>query len=444
MKTVLANFTGIALLYKNKIFILFLGIFLFSGCAGEKEGIVTFSVGGAPNELNFWETLISEFQKEKGIEVSIMRQPTDTDQRRQGLVISLKSRKSDPDVFLMDVAWLAQFAASDWLQGLEDFVKRDNVNQDVFFGKVLNLADRYKGKLVGLPVYIDGGMLYYRRDLLERYGIDGPPETWDELIEYSAKIQKDLRKVNPAFYGFVWQGAQYEGLVCNFLEFAVSNGGGIIFRNDKILLNLPENTSALRLMYDLINRYRISPPNIFTEMKEEEVRMFFEKGNALFERNWPYAWALHNKPDSPVKGKVGIAPLPHFKGGKSVSTLGGWHIGMSKYSDVKEIGWELIKFITSYSIQKRLAMELGWNPGRRDLYSDRDLLKKLPHFVNLREVFENAYPRPLLPYYTQISDILQRYINAALSGKLSPEQALASAERDVQKVSERYREVHRD
>jgi len=410
---------------------------LFAGCRGTEEAI-TFAVGGAPNEIEFWETLVKEFTRQTGIKVNILRQPTDTDQRRQGLVISLKSRKADPDVFLMDVAWVAQFGASEWLEPLDDYIKNENMNLDVFFNRVVNLVDRYNGGLIALPVYIDGGVLYYRKDLLRKYGYSEPPETWDKLVDCALKVQKDMRNINPNFYGFLWQGAQYEGLVCNWIEFAASNGGGIILRDGKIKLNLPSNIEAVQFMYDLIHTYKISPPNTFTEMKEEEVRMSFQKGDALFERNWPYAWALHQSEDSYVKGKVDIAPLPHFPSGKSVSTLGGWHIGISKYSDAKSKAFKFLKFVVSYETQKKLGLKLGWNPGRKDVYNDNEVLERLPHLAKLKNVFENALPRPNLPYYTQISEILQHYINAAIAGKLTPEVALSQAEKEAQNVIERY------
>jgi len=423
----------------RKSFILMISLFmiLFAGCRGTEEAI-TFAVGGAPNEIEFWETLVKEFTRQTGIKVNILRQPTDTDQRRQGLVISLKSRKADPDVFLMDVAWVAQFGASEWLEPLDDYIKNENMNLDVFFNRVVNLVDRYNGGLIALPVYIDGGVLYYRKDLLRKYGYSEPPETWDKLVDCALKVQKDMRNINPNFYGFLWQGAQYEGLVCNWIEFAASNGGGIILRDGKIKLNLPSNIEAVQFMYDLIHTYKISPPNTFTEMKEEEVRMSFQKGDALFERNWPYAWALHQSEDSYVKGKVDIAPLPHFPSGKSVSTLGGWHIGISKYSDAKSKAFKFLKFVVSYETQKKLGLKLGWNPGRKDVYNDNEVLERLPHLAKLKNVFENALPRPNLPYYTQISEILQHYINAAIAGKLTPEVALSQAEKEAQNVIERY------
>ena len=297
-------------------------IFALAGCGEQQEPTsITFAVGGAPAELDFWQVLIEEFQNRSGIQVDLLRQPTDTELRRQGLVTSLKAGTTDPDVFLMDVAWLAQFAASDWLEPLDRHVQAKQLNLDVFFQKVLDLADRYQGQLIALPVYVDGGLLYYRQDLLNKYGFGKPPETWKELLRYSLVIQRGERETNPSFYGFVWQGAQYEGLICNWLEYVGSNTGGAALKGQRLALETAANVEATQFMYDLIHTHHISPPNTYTEMKEEEVRAFFQQGNALFERNWPYAWALHQREDSAVRGKIGIAVLPHFSGGKSVSAL---------------------------------------------------------------------------------------------------------------------------
>ena len=175
-------------------------------------------------------------------------------------------------------------------------------------------------------------------------------------------------------------------------------------------------------------------------MKEEEVRLLFQRGQALFERNWPYAWALHQAEDSPVKGRVGLAPLPSFAGGESVSTLGGWHAGLSRHSLDKDRAWELIRFMVSAQTQKKLALHLGWNPGRRDVYSDPEVLAAMPHLSNLREVFDQARPRPVKPYYSRLSEVLKRRLNAALAGQLGPAEALAKAQEEAQAVIERYKE----
>lgn len=414
-----------------------LSAIIATGC-GRDETAVTFMAGGEPNEIAYWETLIDEFQGESGMEVRLIRQPADSDQRREELVVPLRSGKPDPDVFLMDVVWVAQLAASEWLEPLESYAEEDNLSLKPFFPGILDLADRYEGALVALPVYIDGGLLYYRVDLLERYGFPGPPETWDELLEQSLVVQEGERAGNESFYAFVWQGAQYEGLVCDFLEFAASTEEWAEAPAESYRAGAPGSAEALRFMRDLIHTYGISPPNTYTEMKEEQCRIFFQNENALFERNWPYAWVLHNAPDSPVRGRVGIAPLPHFRGGRSVSALGGWHIGLSRTSDKKRDSWEFMKFCASYETQRKLALNLGWNPARTDVYDDETVIDSIPHLRLLEDIFRNAVARPRVPYYSQVSDMLQRHINACIAGKTDEKEALAAIMEEVQRLRGRY------
>jgi len=414
-------------------FFYFLFLLFLLGCS-KKEAILTFAVGGAPNEVEYWEKLIKDFENKNQIDVKLLRQPSDTDLRRQGLVIPLKAKKNDPDIFLMDIAWIAQFAASNWLLPLNHYIKREkNFDINNLFIQIVNQVDVYKGKIIALPVYVDCGLLYFRKDLLKKYNLS-IPKTWKELLKYAKKIQKEERKKNPYFYGFVWQGAQYEGLICNFIEFIASNEGKILNKN--ITLAIKENIEALQFMKDLIHKHKISPPNTYTEMKEEETRIYFEKGNALFERNWPYAWKLHN--NSSLKGKIGITILPKFK--KHATALGGWHIGISRYSDRKEDAWKLLNFILSYNIQKRLALDLGWNPARKDIYDDPEIKEKMPHIKILKKALMHAVARPNIPYYTQISEILQKYINAAISKNIKPEKALERAEKEIKKIEKAYHE----
>jgi multiple sugar transport system substrate-binding protein len=156
---------------------------LFVSCNGGSEKKVTFAVGGAPNELVYWEKVITEFERQSNIQVEMLRKPSNTDHQRQSLIISLKAEMSDPDVFLMDVAWVGLFAAARWLEPLgEDF------DHSPFFQTVLQSVDIMDGKLIALPVYMDGGVLYYRKDLLKRAGLDGPPRTWGDLLSSAKKI----------------------------------------------------------------------------------------------------------------------------------------------------------------------------------------------------------------------------------------------------------------
>lgn len=407
-------------------------LLMAAGCSPQRE--LTFHVGGTPNEIDQLEELLQDFETETGIAVTLLRSTTQTEQRKQSILIALRGRKPDPDVVLMDVAWIGQMASSGWLAPLDGY----GIDRSAFFPRIIDLADTHQGKLIGVPLYVDGGLLYYRTDLLERHGYEGPPRTWDELVAMSKKIQRAQRESNPDFWGYVWQGAQYEGLICNALEVFTSAGGGFFDSEMNPMVDAEPNVKGLRFMSDLINTHRISPPNTYTEMKEDEARLLFQNGSALFERNWPYAWALHNEEGSKVKGRFGIAPLPYFEGHTSASALGGWHIGLSKFSDRKEDAARFIEYMTSYEVQKKLAMKLAWNPGRMDVYDDKELNEAYGVLAGLKKVFRNAVPRPVVPYYSQVSVVLQRHINAALAGKVAPEEALDEAQQEARNVIAQY------
>jgi multiple sugar transport system substrate-binding protein len=419
------------IIFKKAVYPILLWCLLL-GCGGGDEEKVTFAVGGAPNELVYWEKVIGEFESESKIQVEMLRKPSNTDHQRQSLIISLKAEMSDPDVFLMDVAWVGLFAAARWLEPLgEDF------DRSPFFQTVIQSVDTTDGHLMALPVYMDGGVLYYRKDLLKRAGLDGPPKTWSELLSSAKKVQEQVRPANPNFYGFVWTGAQYEGLITVFMEFAGARGG-FIRDGAGVRLTSPENLAALIFMHDLIWKDKISPPNTYTTMREEEVRTSFQAGNVLYERNWPYAWSLHQAKNSKVRGKTGVAPVPGPQENTGTSTLGGFHIGVSAFSDVKGAAKEFVRFVTSFASQKEMVLSLGWNPGRQDLYREEEVLRQAPHFRELMVAFQRARPRPLVPYYSQISAVAQKHINGVLANKVSAQQALAEADKEIEALLSRY------
>jgi trehalose/maltose transport system substrate-binding protein len=398
---------------------------------------LTFWVGGAPQEIDCWQRLVDEFTARTGVPVEVIRQPSASGQRKQGLVLALGARRPDPDLFLMDIVWVDQFVRSGWLTPLNGFFNQDSLQPAIFFDRIVDAVDRYGGKYFALPAFLDVGVLYYRTDLLHRYGYDSPPATWKDLLDQAVPIQQAERRRRPGFNGFVWQGAQYEGLVCTFLEFAKTHGGGFV-RNGRLDLARPENRAALQFMRDLIHRYGISPPNTYTEMREEEVRQAFQRGNALFERNWLYAWRLHQREGSPVRGKIGLAALPHAPGDSPAAALGGWHFGISKYSDAKEQAWRLAAFLLSKEIQKRLLMQLGWYSCRKDVYTDPEVRREVENIDRLQDVVAHAVSRPQRPYYDLLSRVIQRYANDCLAGRIDAGSALARMQQESEQIEAFY------
>jgi trehalose/maltose transport system substrate-binding protein len=290
------------------------------------------------------------------------------------------------------------------------------------------------GRLVGLPWFTDGGLLYYRTDLLEKYGFAGPPQTWAELEEQANAIQEGERaEGNQDFWGFVWQGKAYEGLTCDALEWVYSSGGGTIVSPDKVItINNEAAASALDRAFNWIGT--ISPPGV-TGFQEEDSRAVFQGGNAAFMRNWPYAYSLGQGDDSPVKGNIAVGPLPGAEAGQSASTLGGWQMGVSKYSDNIEGAVEFAKWMTSAEIQKERALANSNIPTKAALYEDADIAAAFPWMPNLLPVFTSAVARPSTasaPNYNEVSTIFFSNVAQVLTGEQSGEDAVANIELDLQ------------
>lgn len=293
------------------------------------------------------------------------------------------------------------------------------------------------GKLVAMPWFTDAGLMYYRTDLLKKYGFKSAPKTWTELALMAKKIQDGEQKTNKAFTGFVWQGKNYEGLTCDALEWVVSFGGGtIVDAKGNITINNAQAAKALDTAASWIKS--ISPAGV-TTYAEEEARGIFQAGNAAFMRNWPYAWALGQGDDSKVKGKIGVAPLPSG-GSRNAATLGGWQLGVSSYSKNQAAAIDLVRYLASPAEQKIRAIEGTYNPTIATLYKDKDILKANPFFGSLYDVFTSAVARPSGPTkgkYNQVSQAFSTAVSDVLNGKMKGQAAVAKLSTDLARIKGR-------
>lgn len=395
--------------------------------SGKEDITIVFKHGKIAGDPALFKELIDLFEKtHPGIKIKDEVLPASTDEQHQYYVINLEGKSADFDVVSMDVIWVPEFARAGWLRELTHLLSPEE--REGFFPGPMR-AVTYKGRIYAIPWYIDAGLLYYRKDLLKEYG-HSPPKTWMELV----KIAQEITGKEKGIYGFIWQGKQYEGLICNVLEYFWSNGGRVI-NDDIIVINSNENIEALQFMKDLIVKYKVTPPLVTTAI-EEPTRHIFGSGKAVFMRNWPYAWNIFEKEGSPVKGKVGISTLPSFPGKSSASTLGGWQLGVNRYSRHPGEAEKLVKFLTSREIQKRLALTIGYKPTRKSLYRDPDIMKEQPFIARLYDVFMKAKPRPVSPYYMMMSQVMQPEFSAAISGIKTPEEALRSASKQIEHIIE--------
>lgn len=405
---------------------------LITGCEkkvpesiGNGTVTIVFKHGKVPGDPEHMKRLLKKFEEENpGINVIDETLPSTTDEQHQFYVINLEAGASDFDVISMDVIWVPEFARAGWLLDVSHLMSEEKRN-DTFPGPLEAIS--FEDRFFALPWYIDAGLLYYRKDLLEELGF-GPPETWNKLIE----IAKTVSRRHDNLYGFIWQGKQYEGLVCNVLEYFWSNDGDV-FRDGAVVLDSPQNIEALTFMRDLVVKYKVSPTLVTTAV-EESTRHIFGNGKAVFMRNWPYAWNIFDSDGSLIKGKVGVAPLPAFFGKSSASTLGGWQLGINRYTRHPEAAERLLNFLTSKKTQKYLALTVGYKPTLRSLYSDKDLMRQQPFMTGLHDIFMKARPRPVSPYYMMMTQVLQPEFSSAISGIKTPTAALRSAQRQVEHI----------
>lgn len=385
--------------------------------------LLIFKHGKIAGDPIVFRNLLDRFEKlHPGIKVKEEILPSSTDEQHQFYVINLEGRSSEFDVLSLDVIWVPEFARAGWLKDLSHLLP--DKERKAFFPGPME-AVLVKGRPYAIPWYMDAGVLYYRKDLLQKHGFS-PPKTWAEMVS----IAQTIMAKEKGLYGFVWQGKQYEGLVCNALEYMWSNGGKIL-QKDKVLLASEKNIQALNFMKDLIHTYKISP-SLVTTATEESTRHIFGNGRALFMRNWPYAWNLFQRAGSPVKGKVGIGALPSFSSRESASTLGGWQLGVNRYSKHSQAAEKLVQFLTSPESQKYLALHIGYKPPRPALYRDQGFIKNQPFLSGLEDILWKARPRPVSPYYSMISQILQPEFSAVLSGIKTAEKALGSAQYQIE------------
>jgi trehalose/maltose transport system substrate-binding protein len=393
---------------------------------------ISVSCGSVGIEFQVCESGVRAWEAATGHRVQLVSTPNDSNERLALYQQLLAAKSGDIDVFQIDVVWPG--ILSNHLIDLRDVVDRKTLDQHF---KAIVTNDVVDDRLVAIPWFTDAGLFYYRKDLLEKYGRE-LPETWQEMTETARFIQKAERDAgNSRMWGYVFQGRAYEGLTVNAVEWLDSfNAGTIVDLDGKITVNNPRAVDALTLAASWIND--ITPQGVLN-YSEEECRGVFQSGNAVFMRNWPYAWPLMNAEDSPVKDKVGVAPLPKGgEDGKPTSTLGGWQLAVSKYSKSPEVAKDLVRYLTSMEEQKRRAVVGGFNPTIDALYKDEEVLKANPFFGGLYETFVNAVARPARATgvrYNQVSAEFWNAVHATLAGDGDAKTNLASLEKTLERVS---------
>ena len=363
---------------------------------------------------------LNEFIRNTGIQVQFL--PTWGNSADQlGVILRTLDRHfSTPDVYLIDVIWPATLHQH--LLDLRSYLKSD---PSQYLPELLK-NDTVAGRIVSLPFYLNAGMLFYRTDLLKKYGYRHPPATWRELEKMALHIQRGERAAgHSSFWGYVWQGASYEGLTCNALEWQASFGGGRIVAPDgTIQVNNPQTASAFRMAARWVGS--ISPPSIVSYSESDSLNLF-RSGNAAFMRYWSSGYRSIQAPGSQVRARFNVTELPAGPAGRA-QIVGGFQLAVSRYSAHPREAAELVEYLTSSKIQRSRAIEEGYLPTISQLYSDVDLLDVVPEVNVFRNTSRESWiARPsavAAAKYSALSKDYYETVHRILTGQSSPGAAL--------------------
>ena len=365
--------------------------------------------------------LVKTFNRENRgrIHLNLIRGPLNTESISDLAISSLLLGDAPFDALLMDVTWLPKYAAAGWLEPLDPWFDQADQEQLV---EGARLGNDYDGHLYRWPLVADVGLLYWRTDLMKE-----PPKTPDELVSVAGQ----LVQTNAVANGFVWQGRQYEGLSCDFLEVLQGFGGEWMDTTTNTMqLDTPEATGAAAWLNDLINE-GISPYAV-TNYAESESLQAFRSGDAALMRNWPYAWAELQKDDSNVKGNVGISLMVAQPGERPGATLGSWGLSLMRQSPHQEAAVEAIRYLTNEASQRTRFLNNGYSPTQANLFSDPEMLKSSPVLPELQVALNHAVVRPPTPLYAQLSDVVQRELNGLFTETGSADEAMATSQQRSQ------------
>ena len=391
--------------------------------------VLTVACGPSGTDVSYCFKYAQEWAKQTGNTVRNFSPPSSVPDKLALYRQLFAAKSTDIDVLQIDLVWPGLL--KDHLLDLSPFTRGEERKhfQTLVDGNTVN------GRLVAMPWYTDAGVFYYRKDLLTHYQ-QAVPSTWKEFSDIAKRIQTAERaRGNPDFHGFMFQGKADEGLTCHALEWIAGSGGGqVLSDSGEITVRNKAAAAALDMAASWIGH--ISPLGVLNH-EPEDSRGVFQSGNALFMRNWPYAWALMQKDDSTVKDKVGIAPMPGLQAAGGRSAVGGWQLGVSRYSKNPELAADLVLYMTSAAVQRERAIAGAFNPTRPTLYEDKEVIAANPHMPALSAIIAKGVIRPSTVTglkYPQVSQSVWYAAHDVLSGRMNGEEAVTRLEKRLERI----------
>jgi multiple sugar transport system substrate-binding protein len=398
------------------------------GGGGESSGKVVLTSLDFPGSI---PKLIDKFNEQnKGkFQVAYRAIALESQEYFDRLKTEFQAGGGEMDVIVGNVPWTAEFAENGWIVDISSRFPEDEQSK---FVKGLIQSLTYENKIWGVPWFADVGLLHYRKDLLEQSGFSEPPKTWEELKEMAKKVVQD----SGTRYGFLFQGANNETGVCNGLEYIWTHGGEVL-DGEKVIVDSPESVAGLTTEQSMISSG--VTPQAVASYTIGEADAAFLNGDAVFCRNWPYMYGLAGNTEmSKIKREqVGVSPLPVGEGySQSTGCLGGWNMLIGASSQMQEEAWEFVRFMTSEESQKIQTLSGSNLPTVNALYEDREVREEQPIVALSKDALQNARPRPVSPYYSEMSRTMAQQFNSVLTGATPPGEAVETLQSELQQIIE--------
>lgn len=405
-----------------------LGTTLAAGAFAQQTSLRVFS-GGQNQRPDLMRKLFDAYQKANpNVKIDIETGGATSELQRQYLSTVLNAKDTAIDIYLIDIVNPAQYMGAGWLEPLDAYVGGANAMKPYL--PVYSQANIVAGKIAAMPAFADAMFMYYRKDLLEKYGIK-EPKTWDDLSAAAKKIQDGEK--NPNLQGLSIQGAPIEGAVCTFLLPYWSMGKAFNDASGKLTLDKDAAVKGMDMWLKMVDQ-GVMKKNI-AEVTTPATVNEFKAGQVAFAINWGFAWdRFKDDADSQVKGKVGVMPLPAVTGGKSATCVGGWQWAVSAFSKSKPEAAKLVQFLASPASSKFLAVEGSLLPTIQSVYTDADVVKQVPWFKDAANVVIAGQARPMSARYGEVSDAIRTTTSAILARTKTPAEGVAEIDSKLTRV----------
>lgn len=384
------------------------------------ETTLRFFVGGAQRPDVTRQIADAYSRLNPSVKIEVETGGVTPEQQQQFLNAAIASKDATLDLILIDVLRPAQWAAAQIIEPLDAYLGAEKEAVLARYLPAFRATASAGGKVFSLPYFADVQFLYYRKDLIEKYGFHSP-KSWEDLKTFSQKIIEGEKSAN--LKGFEAVGAPVEGAVCSYLV-PLWGAGEELLKDGKLNLSTPVARKPFDLWADL-KASKVTPANL-AEIATDRIRQDLQAGNLVFGMTWGYVWnRTQADADSTVKDKIGIAPPPGFTADRPAGCLGGWQVAVSGFSRNKVEAVKFARYLSSPEVSKVQAVLSAHLPVFQSIYSDEDVLRANPWFAQALPAVQAARARPITPRYSEVSEIIRTNMSAFFAGTKTADAALA-------------------